>query len=82
MKRGHVEDGVRLEVGHRPEIFCASDVGFQQNRLARGHGPLKMFSSAEPEVVDNQHARAGIHHQVNQVGTDEARPASNQYTFH
>ena len=82
MKRGHVEDGVRLEIGHRPEIVCASDVGLQQDRPAGGHDPLKVLSSPEPEVIDNHHARAGIHHQVDQVRTDEARPARNQYTFH
>jgi hypothetical protein len=82
MKRRHVEDSVRLEVGHRLQIVRASDVGFQQDRPAGGHDPLKVLSSSEPEVIDNHHARAGIHHQVDQVRTDEARPASNQYAFH
>jgi len=77
-----MEDSVGLKVGHRLEILSASDIGFQQSDPASRHNLLKVFTSSEPAVVDHHYARAGIRHQVDQMRPDEARPASDQYTFH
>jgi hypothetical protein len=82
MQRGHVENGIGGEIGHRPEFTLTPDIRLEYSEPPGGGGSLQVLAPAEAEVIDYQHPRAAVQQEVDQVRTDKTSPTSHKYAFH